>query len=112
MTKEDFNALIKKMDLLTKPYAVFVNPADNEIIEAALKQIDERKLYKVYEDECVEKGQVVLMDRNKLEEWKRPKIDFSHKFPWANNSFGYTCAHEMQKWALEIIDKYKAKSEE
>ena len=24
----------------------------------------------------------------------------------------FTCAHEMQKWALEIIDKYKAESEE
>jgi hypothetical protein len=23
----------------------------------------------------------------------------------------FTCAHEMQKWALEIIDKYKSESE-
>ena len=90
MKKEDFDALIEKMDLLTKPYAVFVNPADKKTIEAALNSIDEGKLYKVCETEYVEKGQVVLMDRNKLEEWKRPKIDFSHEFPWANNSFGYT----------------------
>ena len=90
MTKEEINALIEKMDLLTKPYAVLVNPADKEIIEAALKQIEEGKLYKVCETEYVEKGQAVLIDRNKMEEWKKPKIDFSHEFPWANNSFGYT----------------------
>lgn len=85
MTKEEFDALIEKMDLLTKPYAVFVNPADKKTIEAALKQIDEGKLYKVCEGEFVEKGQAILIDRNKLEEWKKPIINFSHDVPWANH---------------------------
>ncbi len=85
MTKEDFDALIEKMALFTKPYAVFVNHADKEIIEAALNSIEEGKLYKVCETEYVEKGQAVLIDRNKLEEWKRPKIDFSHDVPWDNH---------------------------
>jgi len=54
--------MLKRLDLLLRPYALFINPKDKELFS----EVEDR--VKIFITEAVEPGKMYLIDRRKLME--------------------------------------------
>ena len=73
ITVEEIKAAIHRMDLLMRPYVVFMHQGDY----ATVKELypDFEKDYQVEITELIEKGKCLLMNRKDLEPWLEPWVD-------------------------------------
>lgn len=53
--------MLKKADLLLRPYALFINPKDKELFNEVEDKV------KIYPTELIEPGKMYLIDRKELE---------------------------------------------
>lgn len=70
---EDIKTAIRRMDLLMRPYIVFMHPDNYEDIKAMFPNFEDE--YQVEVIDWIEKGRCFLMKREELEIWKE-EIDF------------------------------------
>ena len=68
LTIEDIKAAIHKWDLISKPYALYYNPKDKEVIQEILTTPVGDNLLPT-ETPLIKPGQVLLVDRAKVEEY-------------------------------------------
>lgn len=67
-TIEDIKVAIHKWDLINKPYSLYYNPKDKEVIqEIIVTPVDDRLL--TAETPLIKAGQVLLIDRAKIEDY-------------------------------------------
>lgn len=64
---EEIKKAIHTVDLVNRPYAVFLNPEDYEKILKAMPDAQERVV--LIPDEIIEKGKAYQFDRKELEKW-------------------------------------------
>lgn len=67
MIVEEIKKAIHTVDLVNRPYAVFLNPEDYEKILKAMPDAQERVV--LIPDELIEKGKAYQFDRKELEKW-------------------------------------------
>lgn len=65
MIVEEIKKAIHTVDLVNRPYAVFLNPEDYEKILKAMPDAQERVV--LVPNEAIEKGKAFQIDREKLE---------------------------------------------
>lgn len=70
---EDVKRAIHRVDLLMRPYVVFMHPDDYENIVAMYPDFETD--YQVEKVAWQEKGKCVLMKREELEKWAKPRFD-------------------------------------
>ena len=73
MTLEEIIQTIKKMDLLIRPYIVFLHPDDAEAIRAAEPKIEDKIV--IQATLFVEKGKGLIIKREEYESWAVPHLD-------------------------------------
>lgn len=59
--------LLKDADLVLRPNALFINPADRELILEAMPEVKDQ--YKIYMSGIVEKGKIYIMKRKDIEKY-------------------------------------------
>ncbi|MBP5421248.1 MAG: hypothetical protein J6Y78_02270 [Paludibacteraceae bacterium] len=64
---EEIKKAIHTVDLVNRPYAVFLNPKDYEKILKVMPDAQERVV--LIPDELIEKGKAYQFDRKELEKW-------------------------------------------
>lgn len=64
---EELKKAIHTVDLVNRPYAVFLNPEDYKKVLEAMPDAQERVV--LIPDELVEKGKAYQFDRKELEKW-------------------------------------------
>lgn len=69
ITKEELEEAIHKVDLVLRPYALFVHPLEEEKYKQVLKDAGVEDKVLLRTDNCIEAGKAVAIDRKKLEEW-------------------------------------------
>lgn len=64
-----------EMDLLNKPFALFIHPEDyttlmkhQDLVPGALDR------YEIIQDDAMEKGGIVIINRKEMESWLRPSL--------------------------------------
>ena len=64
---EELKKAIHTVDLMNRPYAVFLNPEDYKKVLEAMPDAQERVV--LIPDEIIEKGKAYQFDRKELEKW-------------------------------------------
>lgn len=64
---EEIKKAIHTVDLVNRPYAVFLNPEDYEKILKAMPDAQDKVV--LISSEAIEKGQAIQFDRVELEKW-------------------------------------------
>lgn len=72
MTLEKIIQTIKKMDLLIRPYIVFLHPDDAEAIRVAEPKIEDKIV--IQATPFVEKGKGLIVKREEYESWAGPHL--------------------------------------
>lgn len=72
-TFDDIENAIHKLDLIKRPYIVFLNPKDAECIKTQMPEIEDSLV--IQSTEHVEIGKGVLMKRESIELWDLPFTD-------------------------------------
>ena len=73
-TIEDIKAAIHKWDLISRPYALYYNPKDKEVIQEILATPVGDNLLPT-ETLLIKPGQVLLVDRAKVEDYYKEMFD-------------------------------------
>ena len=68
MTDLEIKEFIEKLDIINRPWVIFVRPEDAENIKKAFPQIEEKYFLQV--NPFVEKGKVIAVQRKELEQWE------------------------------------------
>lgn len=71
---EDIKEAIHRMDLLMRPYVVFMSPENYEAVKAMFPNFEDE--YQVQTVEWLEKDKCILIPRKELEEWRFGRIEF------------------------------------
>ena len=74
LTIEDIKAAIHKWDLISRPYALYYNPTDKEVIQVILATQTGDKLSPT-ETTLIKSGQVLVVDRVKVEDYYKEMFD-------------------------------------
>ncbi|MBQ1269170.1 MAG: hypothetical protein IIY09_01670, partial [Clostridia bacterium] len=69
---EELKEAFHKIDLLQRPYILYVNPAQKEKFVQVLKEIGYYDRMVVQETSCVEIDKAYIMERKKLDDWMIP----------------------------------------
>lgn len=72
MTREELKNYIHEMDILMRPVALFINPADESIIKEALRATKKEDAFLIEITEHVTKGKIIAMKREELEKYYYP----------------------------------------
>ena len=73
-TIEDIKAVIHEWDLINKPYSLYYNPKDKEIIQGIMATSIGDNLLPA-ETSLIKPGQVLLIDRVKVEDYYKEMFD-------------------------------------
>lgn len=73
---EEINKTIHRLDLIDRPYILFTNPANKQICEQCLKQINLYDRYIIKETHAIDRDQIVVMKRENLEKMSLMPIKF------------------------------------
>lgn len=73
MTFEDIKRTLHKLDLIKRPYIIFLNPKDAEDLKIQMPEIEDSLV--IQATEFIEKGKGILMERKSLEQWELPFTD-------------------------------------
>ena len=67
MTIENIKKTLKEWDRMLRPWVVFMNPKDAEILREGLPDLNERVV--VQESIAIDRGKIICIEREKLDEW-------------------------------------------
>lgn len=67
LTAEIIKQTLHKIDLLKRPYVIFINPVQAAELKSVLPRIEEEVV--IQETEYIEVGKAIAIERKKLEEW-------------------------------------------
>lgn len=72
MTKEELKNCIHEMDMLLRPFVLFINPANESIIKEALKDINREDDFLIKTTESITRNKIIVMERKELEKYCHP----------------------------------------
>ena len=64
MNSDDIKRAFEKLNMIIHPYYFYMNPADYENVPKDFSEIDY-----IFQNEGVEKGNMIVIDRAKINEW-------------------------------------------
>lgn len=64
---EDIKLILHKIDLVNRPYIVYLHPDDAEMLKMELSEIEKKTVIQI--TPLIEKGKCICMLREKLELW-------------------------------------------
>jgi hypothetical protein len=76
ITKEDIENTIHNLDLIQRPFILFVNPSEEDKFKEALKGTEFEEKVIVQPCGVAEVGKAIIMKRKELEDWGAPKVKF------------------------------------
>ena len=78
--EEQIKEAVHKIDLINRPYILFVHPTQKEKFEQAIEEIGYSDKIVLQETYAAEIGKAIFMERAKLDEWMIPKPTFDCMF--------------------------------
>lgn len=72
-TIEDIKKVVYDLDLINRPYILYYNPKDNDLLQKVIFTIGDRMV--LQETNLIQPGTVLLADRIKVEEYYKEMFD-------------------------------------
>lgn len=76
LTIEGIKNAVHDFDLINRPYILYYNPKDNDLLQKVVFTIGDKMV--LQENGLIKPGQVLLADRTKIEEYYEEMIDYKN----------------------------------